>query len=93
MGYSSHAQQFEIAISLIFRYDFGLARRYVDKNGNHQATRHEVGWRGTTRYGSLNAHLRQDLSRRDDIESRLSLHYFAPNIYFCKCDPNFGKKL
>ncbi|PAV79443.1 hypothetical protein WR25_10637 [Diploscapter pachys] len=53
----------------IFMYDFGLARRYVDKHGNHQATRCEVGWRGTTRYGSLNAHLRQDLSRRDDIES------------------------
>ncbi|KAK6730752.1 hypothetical protein RB195_007305 [Necator americanus] len=53
----------------IFMYDFGLARRYVDKNRNIIPSRKEVGWRGTTRYGSLIAHKRQDLSRRDDIES------------------------
>ncbi|GMS96226.1 hypothetical protein PENTCL1PPCAC_18401, partial [Pristionchus entomophagus] len=53
----------------IFMFDFGLARRYVDKNNNLHAPRGEVGWRGTTRYGSLVAHSRQDLSRRDDVES------------------------
>ncbi|VDO19507.1 unnamed protein product, partial [Heligmosomoides polygyrus] len=31
--------------------------------------RKDVGWRGTTRYGSLTAHKRQDLGRRDDLES------------------------
>lgn len=34
-------------------------------------SRGEMGWRGTTRYGSLNAHQRQDLARRDDLESWL----------------------
>ncbi|CAJ0950225.1 unnamed protein product, partial [Mesorhabditis belari] len=54
---------------VIFLYDFGLARKYVDKNGNLLPSRKDVGWRGTTRYGSLSAHQRQDLARRDDIES------------------------
>uniref|UniRef100_A0A914ZH05 Protein kinase domain-containing protein n=1 Tax=Parascaris univalens TaxID=6257 RepID=A0A914ZH05_PARUN len=53
----------------IFLFDFGLAKRYLDKNGNHLASRGEVGWRGTTRYGSLKAHQRLDLGRRDDLES------------------------
>ncbi|VDK46599.1 unnamed protein product [Anisakis simplex] len=55
----------------IFLFDFGLAKKYVDKNGKHYACRGEVGWRGTTRYGSLRAHLRLDLGRRDDLESWL----------------------
>ncbi|VDO82548.1 unnamed protein product, partial [Onchocerca flexuosa] len=52
-----------------FLFDFGLARRYLDKNGKHQKSRGEIGWRGTTRYGSLRAHQKQDLGRRDDLES------------------------
>ncbi|VDM39685.1 unnamed protein product [Toxocara canis] len=55
----------------IFLFDFGLARRFVDHFGRHLRSRGEVGWRGTNRYGSLNAHLKQDLSRRDDLESWL----------------------
>uniref|UniRef100_A0A915APC5 Protein kinase domain-containing protein n=1 Tax=Parascaris univalens TaxID=6257 RepID=A0A915APC5_PARUN len=54
---------------LIFIFDFGLARKYVDKNFNHLPSRGETGWRGTTRYGSLQAHHKQDLSRKDDLES------------------------
>ncbi|CAD5215523.1 unnamed protein product [Bursaphelenchus xylophilus] len=53
----------------IFLIDFGLARKFVDKNKNVIPSRKEVGWRGTTRYGSLQAHLKQDLGRRDDVES------------------------
>lgn len=61
--------------------DFGLARKYVDqvdfvnpiyhsfKNKNVIPARKDVGWRGTTRYGSLQAHLKQDLGRKDDLES------------------------
>uniref|UniRef100_A0AC35GI52 Protein kinase domain-containing protein n=1 Tax=Panagrolaimus sp. PS1159 TaxID=55785 RepID=A0AC35GI52_9BILA len=54
---------------LIFMFDFGLSRKYMDKNNNIIPPRKEPGWRGTTRYGSLHAHLKQDLSRRDDLES------------------------
>ncbi|VDM95696.1 unnamed protein product [Thelazia callipaeda] len=53
----------------VFLFDFGLARRYLDKHGKHQRSRGEIGWRGTTRYGSLKAHQKLDLGRRDDLES------------------------
>uniref|UniRef100_A0A915PZP7 Protein kinase domain-containing protein n=1 Tax=Setaria digitata TaxID=48799 RepID=A0A915PZP7_9BILA len=55
----------------IFIFDFGLARRYINRNLQVLPSRGEMGWRGTTRYGSLNAHHKQDLSRRDDLESWL----------------------
>jgi tau tubulin kinase len=54
---------------LVFMFDFGLSRKYVDRAGNVIPARKEPGWRGTTRYGSLQAHLKQDLSRKDDLES------------------------
>lgn len=54
---------------IIFMFDFGLARKHVDKQGNVIPQRKEIGWRGTSRYGSLEAHRRKDLSRRDDVES------------------------
>ncbi|VDN52660.1 unnamed protein product [Dracunculus medinensis] len=57
----------------LFLVDFGLSKKYIDKNGNHHSSRGEVGWRGTIRYGSLHAHLGVDLSRRDDVESWLYL--------------------
>ncbi|KAH7726658.1 CK1/WORM6 protein kinase [Aphelenchoides avenae] len=53
----------------VFMFDFGLARKYVDKNFQVLPPRPDPGWRGTSRYGSLRAHLRQDLGRKDDCES------------------------
>ncbi|CAK5076334.1 unnamed protein product [Meloidogyne enterolobii] len=68
----------------IYLIDFGLCRRYKDavcasavlpfnnfffQNNNIIAARQDVGWRGTTRYGSRSAHQHQDLARRDDVES------------------------
>ncbi|CAD6196570.1 unnamed protein product [Caenorhabditis auriculariae] len=53
----------------IYMFDFGLAKRYRDRNNNVIPSRGEVGWRGTVRYGSLSAHKRMDLSRADDLES------------------------
>ncbi|KAJ6228158.1 tau-tubulin kinase 2 [Anaeramoeba flamelloides] len=53
--------------------DFGLARRYLDEERNLLQSRGKVGFRGTTRYASLNSHLGIDLSRRDDIWSLLYL--------------------
>ncbi|VDM95991.1 unnamed protein product [Thelazia callipaeda] len=55
----------------IYIFDFGLSRRYLDQNSEVLPSRGEMGWRGTTRYGSLNAHHKQDLGRRDDLESWL----------------------
>ncbi|CAI5445653.1 unnamed protein product [Caenorhabditis angaria] len=52
----------------IFMFDFGLAKKYVDREHRKLKSRGEVGWRGTVRYGSLNAHKRLDLGRRDDLE-------------------------
>lgn len=53
----------------VFLLDFGLARQYVDRNGNLRPPRTVVGFRGTVRYASLNAHLRRDLGRHDDLWS------------------------
>ncbi|CAI5439975.1 unnamed protein product [Caenorhabditis angaria] len=57
--------------STIFIFDFGLSRRFVDGSNMKLSPRKNVGWRGTVRYASLNAHKQLDLSRRDDIESWL----------------------
>lgn len=52
----------------IFMFDFGLAKKYLDRDMKKIKSRGEVGWRGTVRYGSLQAHKRLDLGRRDDVE-------------------------
>jgi serine/threonine protein kinase len=50
--------------------DFGLSRVYVNpETGQHLPQRPRVGFRGTRAYASRNAHLSQDLSRRDDLIS------------------------
>ncbi|KFD52727.1 hypothetical protein M514_06383 [Trichuris suis] len=53
----------------ILLFDFGLARKYVDAEGNLRPERDDIGFRGTVRYASLAAHEMQDLSRRDDLWS------------------------
>ncbi|KAI6227665.1 Protein kinase domain-containing protein [Aphelenchoides fujianensis] len=45
----------------------------IDYQGRVLPSRGEVGWRGTTRYGSLNAHLKSDLGRKDDVENRTAV--------------------
>lgn len=52
----------------IFMFDFGLAKKFIDRDNKKLKSRGEVGWRGTVRYGSLQAHKRMDLGRRDDVE-------------------------
>jgi serine/threonine protein kinase len=50
--------------------DFGLAQLYVNpKNGRHIPEQEGVGFAGTCRYASLNAHRERQLSRRDDLIS------------------------
>ena len=49
--------------------DFGLAKKYVDENGQHLKPRRHPGYTGTYRFASINAHEEKDLSRRDDMYS------------------------
>lgn len=58
--------------------DFGLVRIYRDqKSGLHVPQRMKTGFRGTKTYASINAHLQNDLSRRDDM---ISWFYFVLDI-------------
>jgi serine/threonine protein kinase len=59
----------------IFLIDFGLAKRYIDKEtGNHIEQSDECTTRvGTARYCSARALLGQEQSRRDDMEALLYL--------------------
>mmetsp|Transcript_86452 Transcript_86452/g.106099 ORF Transcript_86452/g.106099 Transcript_86452/m.106099 type:complete len:381 (-) Transcript_86452:8-1150(-) len=55
----------------VYLVDFGLAKRYVDKNGRHVScsSRKRTGITGTVRYSSLNVHEGVEPSRRDDLEA------------------------
>ena len=57
-------------MSPIVIIDFGLSRIYVNQTTNTLLPpRQHPGFRGTTIYASPNAHMHQDLSRRDDLIS------------------------
>ena len=49
--------------------DFGLAKRWKTKDGRIEPERPNVGFRGTSRYASINSHDGADLGRRDDLWS------------------------
>ena len=56
--------------NIVHIIDFGLSKRYKDKNtGQHIPYRENRHLVGTVRYASINAHLGVEQSRRDDIES------------------------
>ena len=40
----------------VYMLDYGLARQYVNQNGDVRAPRAAAGFRGTVRYASINAH-------------------------------------
>ncbi|KAI8842693.1 kinase-like domain-containing protein [Chytriomyces cf. hyalinus JEL632] len=52
-----------------FLIDFGLSRRYMSTHGRVREARQKVGFRGTARYASINAHLGMELCRADDLWS------------------------
>uniref|UniRef100_A0A915JDF6 Protein kinase domain-containing protein n=1 Tax=Romanomermis culicivorax TaxID=13658 RepID=A0A915JDF6_ROMCU len=43
-------------VDTVYIIDFGLCRRYLESNSQIKAPRENVGFRGTVRYASLNAH-------------------------------------
>ena len=63
----------------LFLIDFGLSKRYIDKNTKkHIVLKEGKGLTGTARYVSLNTHYGIEQSRRDDIEGiAYNLIYFA----------------
>ena len=66
--------------NLIHIVDFGLSKRYKDKNsGQHIPYRENRHLVGTVRYASINAHLGIEQSRRDDIEG---IGYVLVYLYF-----------
>uniref|UniRef100_A0A0N4ZWU1 Protein kinase domain-containing protein n=1 Tax=Parastrongyloides trichosuri TaxID=131310 RepID=A0A0N4ZWU1_PARTI len=53
----------------LYVVDFGLAKKYINSQGNIREKRNFCSFRGTVRYASLNAHKKKDLSRADDLWS------------------------
>lgn len=53
----------------VYMIDFGLAKRYIEKNGKHIPYLEGKDFRGTLRYCTKNMHACIENSRRDDLET------------------------
>lgn len=68
----------------LYIVDFGLAKRYIDKNGRHApcSSRKRTGITGTVRYSSINIHEGVEPSRRDDLEATgyMLMHFLRGDL-------------
>lgn len=55
--------------SKLYCIDFGLSKRYVKKNGEHNDFSNTKKFCGTARYASIAAHKQYEQSRKDDLEA------------------------
>lgn len=64
--------------SKLYCIDFGMAKKYIKKNGEHNAFNIHSKFCGTARYASISAHKFYEQSRKDDLEA---LGYILVYLY------------
>ncbi|KAK2963201.1 putative Tau-tubulin kinase 1 [Blattamonas nauphoetae] len=73
---------------MLYLIDFGLIKRTISSSGTPLPKRKNVGFRGTIRYASVNAHHGRDLSRVDDLWSLLFImvEFYTGYLPWCTLD-------